>query len=664
MTPESKTPTQGGSPHTDDGIDSASADSRPAENATADDVRRLEQELADAYVELRKAEDRINSLVSLMGTQSYRLGSLIAATSRKCAPAGTARRRALTSIIAAAREARTDPRLLLSRGSRLSLVDLRWNRFCNEHDPSPASLRGMRELSTSWDERPLVSIVMPTYEPQGQFFRAAIDSVRAQAYQRWELCIVDDGSPTDAAAKIVEGYRDTRIRFSTRSVNGGIAAASQTAADMATGDLIAFLDHDDVLRPHAIFEMVSYLRAHPMCDLLYSDEDKLDPWKRRVEAHLKPDWSPELMDSCNYMCHFTAIRRDLFDRAGGFRSGFDGSQDHDLFLRCAELAKEIGHVREVLYSWRINVGSSAGSTEAKPEANRARVQALEDRLARSGETGTVAPSELQGASLLRRTIVGAPTIGVIIPTRDAVDLLEMSVACVEEESTQLDVRIVIVDNGSADAATLEYLDRCGHLVVRAPGAFNFSRLVNRGVTAAGPVDHILLFNNDVVRGRPGWLGALVEHSQRPGIGAVGARLLYEDGTPQHEGIWVGTPNGPAENLDLSGYFGMGLVARNVSAVTGACLMVKRVLWEELGGFDEELHVALNDVDFCLRLLRAGYRNVYTPAAELTHLESATRGRRHPVEDEQLFVSRWGPFPQGFDRYVGRSICAFDPVAYS
>lgn len=511
-------------------------------NATADDVRRLEKELSDAYVELRKAEDRINSLVSLMGTGSYRVGSFIAATSRKCAPAGTARRRALSSIIGAAREARTDPRLLLSRGPRMNLVDLRWHRFCRVQDPSPAALRGMRERSKAWDQQPLVSIVMPTYEPREDFLRAAIDSVQAQAYERWELCIVDDGSRTDAAAKIAGSYsRDSRIRFSARSVNAGIAAASQTAADMATGDLIAFLDHDDVLRPHAIFAMVDYLRLHPMCDLLYSDEDKLDPWERRVQAHLKPDWSPELMESCNYMCHFTVIRRELFDRAGGFRTGFDGSQDHDLFLRCAEVAKEIGHVREVLYSWRINAGSAAGSTDAKPEANRARVRLLEDRLARCGETGTVVASELQGASLVRRSIVGAPAIAVIIPTRDAVDLLRQSVACVEREFMQLDVRLVIVDNGSTDAATLEYLDRCGNLVVRAPGAFNFSRLVNRGVAAAGPVDHILLFNNDVVRGRPGWLGALVEHSQRAGVGAVGARLLYEDGLRNTKGSGSALP---------------------------------------------------------------------------------------------------------------------------
>lgn len=252
---------------------------------------------------------------------------------------------------------------------------------------------------------------------------------------------------------------------------------------------------------------------------------------------------------------------------------------------------------------------------------------------------------------------------MVIPTRDAVDLLRQSVALVEREAATRNVRLLIVDNDSADPATHEYLRQCGHPVVPGPGAFNFSRLVNLGVAAMGAVDHVLLLNNDIVSADPGWLDALLEHSQRTGVGAVGARLLFEDGKPQHEGIRVGAEGGCAINLDLSAYFGMGLACRTVSAVTGACLMVKRALWDELGGFDETLRIAFNDVDFCLRLQRAGYRNVYTPLAELTHRKSATRGRRHPVEDERLFVSRWGPFAQGYDRYVGGHIWSFTPVDY-
>lgn len=632
------------------------------------DVRRLERELRDTYAQLRVAEDRVEeigeTLRGLERSRSYRLACLMSAMVHKGAPAGTARLRALKTMLAVVTEARADPRLLLTPGPRLAPGDVRWNRFCRRHDPNPERLHEMRRQSRSWNRQPLVSIIMPTYDPSRRFLRAAIRSVQAQAYERWELCIVDDGSRTDAAGTTIARYLDDpRIRFSERLVNGGIAEASQTAAAMATGEFVGFLDHDDVLRPHALFEMVEYVRAHPGCDLVYSDEDRLDPWGRRVYAHLKPDWSPELMDSCNYMCHLTVVRRDLFDRAGGFRPAFDGSQDYDLFLRCAELAKEIGHVREVLYSWRMHPGSAAGSPLAKPAAFLAGGRCLEDRLARTGEDGTVVEGAWTGSYHIRRPISGTPSIGVVIPTRDAVELLSQSVACVEREAAAFDVRLVIVDNDSAYSETHAFFERCGHLVIPGPGAFNFSQLVNLGVAAAGAVDHVLLLNNDVVSARPGWLQALLEHSQRTGIGAVGARLLFDDGTPQHEGIRVGAEGGAAINLDLSKYFGMGLTCRTVSAVTGACLMVKRPLWEEVGGFDEALRVAFNDVDFCLRLMHAGYRNVYTPLAELTHLESASRGRLHPVEDERLFVTRWGPFPQGYDPYLGRHIWSFKPLDY-
>jgi len=669
MTTESQTQSTAAPDGTGSGAVARRSGPRASRRPNAAEVRRLERELREAYTQLRLAEDRVEDLGHTLAvverSGSFKLARIISAIAEKAAAPGTKRREALTQMLAVAVEARADPRLLFSTGPRLAPGDLRWNRFCHRHDPTPARLRRMRELSRRWEQRPLVSIVMPTYDPSKRFLRAAIRSVKAQAYEHWELCIVDDGSRTDAASRTIAGYRDDpRIRFSERLINGGIAQASQTAAEMASGELITFLDHDDVLRPHALFQMVNHLRTHPACDLIYSDEDRLDPWGRRVYAHLKPDWSPELLDSCNYVCHLTVMRRELFIRAGGFRAEFDGSQDYDLFLRAAELSREIGHVREVLYSWRMHEGSAASSPLAKPAAFLAGGRCLEDRLARSGERGTVVEGAWTGSYHIRWPIIGAPTIGVVIPTRDAVELLRESVACAEREAAAFDVRIVIVDNDSADARTQQYFERCGHVVVPGPGTFNFSRLVNIGAAAAGTVDHILLLNNDVVSARPGWLSALVEHSQRPEIGAVGARLLFADGTPQHEGIRVGAGGGPAINLDLSRYFGMGLTSRTVSAVTGACLMVKRTLWEEVGGFDEALRVAFNDVDFCLRLMHAGYRNVYTPLAELTHLESATRGRRHPVADERLFMTRWGPFPQGYDPYLGGHILSFKPLDYS
>lgn len=648
--------------------ETASVDLTVTEDPRAEEIRRLERDLQNAYKLLRTSEERATqlekALTSLEGSGSYRLARVIAGPAHRAAPRGTRRQQAMRYVIAAANGARVDLRPMLPLPQRLAPADERWKEFCRRNDPSHARLRRMREISRGWEERPLVSIIMPTYKPHKHFLRAAIRSVQAQAYQHWELCIVDDGSSDGTAARELSRWTgDPRIRFTALPVNGGIGKASQCAAEMSTGRLITFLDHDDVLRPHALFEMLRYLHAHPLCDLVYSDEDKLDENNRRVEAHLKPDWSPELLESCNYMCHLTTMRRDLFERAGGFREGFDGSQDYDLFLRCAELAREIGHVREALYSWRKHRGSAAGNALAKPEAVAAGARSLEDRLVRLAIDGTV----VQAASLnmfhVSRAIVGNPTIGVVIPTRDAVDLLRQSVACVEREADAHEIRLVIVDNDSAEPATLEYLSHCAHRVVPGRGAFNFSRLVNLGVAALGSVDHVVLLNNDIVDAKPGWIGALLAHSQRPEIGAVGARLLFSDGTPQHEGIRVGGQGVPAHNLDLSRYFAMGHACRTVSAVTGACLMIKRSIWEQLGGFDESLHVAFNDVDFCLRVMNLGFRNVYTPLAELTHLESASRGGRHPADDEQQFRSRWGPFHQGYDRFTGGHIWSFDPIDY-
>jgi O-antigen biosynthesis protein len=669
MTIESRTDDPATSHDISRGSDAEPVGLSTAGHRRVEAVRRLEKDLQDAYATLEVSEERAASLestlVSLEGSGSYRLARIFAAAAHRAAPDETKRGQAMRFLVATANGAhRLDLRPHMTLGQKLAPADQRWNAFCRRNDPGAARLRRMRQLSQNWKERPLVSIVMPTYNSNKRFLSDAIRSVKAQAYEHWELCIVDDGSPDDTAARVVSNWsRDPRIRFAALPANGGIARASQRAAEMATGPVITFLDHDDVLRPHALFEVVRYLRTHPSCDLVYSDEDRLDQSDRRIGAHLKADWSPELLESCNYMCHLTAIRRELFDRAGGFRDGFDGSQDYDLFLRCTELAREIGHVREVLYSWRIHRDSVAGRPLSKPEAFLAGTRCLKERLARLGVDGTVVPGAWMGMYHVSRAIAGSPTVGVVIPTRDAVDLLGQSVACVEREAELHDVRLVIVDNDSADAATLEYLAGCGHMVVPGPGAFNFSRLVNLGVAALGPVEHVLLLNNDIVGAKPGWLGALLAQSQRPEIGAVGARLLYSDGTPQHEGIRVGGQGGAADNLDLSKYFGLGLTCRTVSAVTGACLMVKRSVWNEVNGFDESLRVAFNDVDFCLRVMRAGYRNVYTPLAELTHLESASRGRRHPAEDERQFGVRWGPFPQGYDGYVGGHIYSFKPLDY-
>jgi GT2 family glycosyltransferase len=308
--------------------------------------------------------------------------------------------------------------------------------------------------------------------------------------------------------------------------------------------------------------------------------------------------------------------------------------------------------------------SAAASTEAKPAAYDAAVRALESACERREERALVEHSTVKGFYFVRRRIHGDPSVAVIIPTRNRVDLLRELLVSIEANTGPRNHRIVIVDNASTEPETLAFLDRCGHRVVRHPKPFNFSAIVNHGVRDAGAADHILLLNNDMVVRTPTWLDAMLEHSQRPDVGAVGARLLLPDGAVQHEGVRVGGENVPADHLDLTGYFGMGLCTRTVSAVTGACLMVKRSLWEEVGGFDERLRVMYNDIDFCLQLRERGYRNVYTPLAELIHLHSASRSRRLILpEDGRIFVERWAPFRSGADPYVSTRIESFAPLSY-
>jgi GT2 family glycosyltransferase len=639
-----------------------------------DDRRRqLEQHRAEL-------ERRLDVLESAMRGVPHRVAGRVHRVARRAMPHQTRRGDALTSAARAATVLREQgPRGLVERARRrrerraaledapppLDPANIRYHQWLAATEPDAEQLRLMRSASRSWAWRPVVSIVMPAYQSEPWYLIEAIESVRNQAYESWELCIADDASPSPAVQETLRRYADEpRIRTVRCERNGGIAAASQAAAELATGELVAFLDHDDVLAPQALYAAVRHLAAHPGERIVYSDEDKLDPHGRRIDVHFKPEWSPELLDSCNYMCHLTVMQRSLFDEAGGFRTGFDGSQDYDLFLRCTERVDGVGHIPEVLYSWRMLPQSAAASPEAKPAAYEAARRALQSACDRREERAFIEHGHVKGFYFVRRAIHGDPSVAVIIPTRDRVDLLQELLRSIEVNTGPRDLRIVIVDNCSTDPATRAFLDHGGHRVVRHPWPFNFSAIVNQGVREAGDVDHVLLLNNDMVVRTPTWLDGMLEHSQRSGIGAVGARLLFPDGSVQHEGVRIGAENQPAYHLDLSHYFGMGRCTRTVSAVTGACLMVKRSAWDEVGGFDERLRVMYNDVDFCLRLQKRGYRNVYTPLAELTHHHSASRSRALVLtEDVQAFVERWDPLRPGADPYLSAHLATLNPLSY-
>jgi len=530
--------------------------------------------------------------------------------------------------------------------------------------PGGRDLATMRELSGAFAARPLISVVMPVYNSEEHWLREAIGSVRSQAYENWELCIADDNS-TDARVQEVlrdEASRDPRIKVVLRNQNGGIALASNSGLDVATGEWIGLLDHDDLLQPHALYRMVERINAEPDADLIYSDEDKLLADGRRGLPFFKPDWSPDLLTSINYVCHFTVMRKSAVTAVGGFRQGFDGSQDHDLFLRITDRGARVSHVADVLYTWRMVPGSSALDADAKPRAAMARRAAIEDAIHRRGLSAAVEPSTHPGWYHVRYALRGTPAVTIIIPTRDRVDLLRACIESIEQVSTYRNVRVVIVDNDSRDPATLKYFDNPNRTIVRHPGVFNYAAIMNHGVRAVDPLpdEHLLFLNNDMEVRTPDWIEALLEQSQRPEVGAVGCRLLYPDGQPQHEGVVVGI-GGTANNVDLSSYFGLGTVIRDVGAVTAAAMMMRRSAFVEMGGFDEALRVAFNDIDLCMRLRRSGYRIVYTPLAELMHHGSASRGRLHPSGDEARFAERWGPNDRLVDPYGNPNVQWYRPL---
>jgi GT2 family glycosyltransferase len=521
-------------------------------------------------------------------------------------------------------------------------------------------LEAMRRRALDIGGGPLISLLLPVYETPEVWLRRCLDSVLAQVYRHWELCIADDASPDPRVREILEEYarRDARIKLVFRTSNGHIAEASNSALALAQGAFVGLLDHDDELRPHALLEMVEAMRAHPKAALLYSDEDKIDAEGRRFDPYFKPDWNPDLLLSQNYVCHFTVIDTALVRAVGGFRKGFEGSQDHDLFLRCIEslVPTQIRHVPKVLYHWRAIEGSTALARDAKDYAADAGLRAVAEHLVRIGSR--VDMRSLPHGHYRVRWLLPelTPRVSIIIPTRDHVVLLRACVESLLEKTDYPDFEILIVDNQSEDPETLAYLaslgKRPGVHVLRYPYPFNYSAINNWAATqATGSL--LCLLNNDIEVIASDWLCEMASQASRTEIGAVGAMLYYPDRTIQHAGVILGI-GGIAHHafqhqpMGSPGFCARALVAQNVSAVTGACLVVRRALFEQVGGLDERLTVAFNDIDLCLRIREAGYRNLWTPFAELVHHESLSRGaddtpeKRARFESEvMLMQSRWG-----------------------
>lgn len=498
----------------------------------------------------------------------------------------------------------------------------------------PASRRGIaavRRRIAKLRRRPLISILLPVHDTPERLLHAAIGSILDQIYETWELCIADNASSAPHVSKMLQDYaaRDPRIKITRRDTRGEVAEATNAAAASASGEWIAAMEPDALLSPYALAELAFEIDRHPDAELIYSDEDRIDETgSRRFGPHFKPDFSRELFRSHNYLGHLAVHRTANIRAVGGWRTGFEGSQDYDLNLRIYERidAAKIRHVAKVLYHARTPPDSTAAD---------AGLRALEQHVARTGLRARVEPAPRGAYYRLRLEIPEPrPLVSLIVPTRDRLDLLRRCIDSVTERTTYDPYEIIVIDNGSVETETLAYLAslaaRPRLRVLRDDRPFNYSALCNNGAAhAAGAI--IGLINNDIEVISPDWLDEMVSWAVDPAVGCVGAKLYYPNDTIQHAGVVLRIAdvathahiNQPRSTL---GDFGRAVVVGNYSAVTGACLVVRTSVFGEVGGFDENLPVALNDVDFCLRVRAAGYSNVWTPHAELYHHESLSRGK--------------------------------------
>lgn len=520
-----------------------------------------------------------------------------------------------------------------------------YHRWLDQHLPTETKIIAYKKEIDSFKKQPKFSVVMPVYNPQASHFKAAIDSVVNQVYQNWELCLADDCSTDPEVKKTIHSYikKDPRIKAVFRKENGHISAASNSALEITTGDYIVLMDQDDIITVDALYHNARIINAHEKVDLIYSDEDKIDDNGVHSVPHFKPNWSPDNLLSRNYLGHLTVFNAEIMKRIGGWRIGFEGSQDYDLVLRFTEETDAIYHIPLVLYHWRIHAASAAGGEDAKPYAYIAAKKAITEALIRRKETGTVDFLDgFRGYSIRYDLKEKDAKVSIIIPTKDKTSVLKKCVDSIFEKSTYSNFEVIVIDNNSEEKAFFNYMKSCEEKFgkrfkcIRAEIPFNFSKLVNLGVKNSTG-EYALLLNNDTEVISNDWIEGMLEQAQRPSIGVVGVKLLYPNMTIQHAGVVMGL-GGAAGHVLVGedrfgpGYFNYVNMINNYSAVTAACIMVRKDIYNKVGGFDEAFTIEYNDVDFCLKVRELGLNNVYLPHVELIHYESISRGHPHMTKE--------------------------------
>ena len=551
--------------------------------------------------------------------------------------------------------------------------DYDYAEWWNLTKPSEEELEEQKKKTFGY--MPKFSIVIPVYKTPEKFLKEMLDSIVEQTYANWELCIADGSPAGESVETVLKKYaeKDARIRYQVLGENRGISGNTNAALEMAEGDFIVLADHDDRLTPNALFECAKKLNENENCDVLYSDEDKLDmDGDELFDPHFKPDFNIDLLCSVNYICHLFVVSHDLAAQVGGFRQEYDGAQDYDFIFRCTEKAKEICHIPKVLYHWRCHKDSTASNPESKLYAFDAGARAIMDHYKRVGiEAERVEKGVDYGIYHSVYKIQGEPLVSIIIPNKDHYTDLDLCLRAIETRATYRNVEFIIVENNSTEKETFEYYEKIQKEfsnvhVVTWEREFNYSAINNFGVTFAKG-EYLLFLNNDTELIAENFIEEMLGLCQREDVGAVGARLLYQDDTIQHAGVVVGF-GGIAGHTFIglhkaeNSYFHRAMSTQDYSAVTAACLMTKKALFDEVGGFTEKLAVAFNDIDYCMKVRASNHLVVYNPYALLYHYESKSRGLEDTPEkvarfnrEIKIFSERWPEILKDGDPYYNPNL---------
>ena len=542
-----------------------------------------------------------------------------------------------------------------------------YEEWMKNNEPNEKELNNQRNLG--FKNNPLISIVIPMYNTDIIFFEELVKSLKAQTYENFEVCLADGSKEENKTLLDIIG-NDSRFNYKFLNENKGISGNSNEALKLAKGEYVALVDHDDILLPFALFEVVKAINENDDPDFIYSDEDILMNGKR-CNPHFKPDYSPDTLRSYNYICHLSVFKKDLLDKIGNFNKKYDGAQDYDIILRATENANKIVHISKILYNWRSHVSSTAGNSDSKNYVIEAGKNAIKDHLDRLNIKGCVSEEEEPGRYRIKYNLIGEPKVSILIPSKD--NVLDLK-KCIDSiiTSTYSNYEIIVIENNSDKKETFKYYKELEEkhdnvkIVTIEIDKFNFSRINNLGAKEATG-EYLLFLNNDTQVITSSWIEEMLGLCQREDVGIVGAKLLYPDKTVQHAGVILGM-GGVAGHTNTNikdsdpGYFSRAAIINNYSSVTAACLMMKRKTFDEIEGFEEKLEVAFNDIDLCMKVRKLGLLVVYTPYAKLFHYESKSRGYEDSPEKKkrfsremELFKTRWEEEIEKKDPYFNSNL---------